>query len=135
MESIRDDVEGQLLEAARRARLNSYSPYSHFSVGASLVSKESGRIYAGTNVENISYGATICAERGAVMNAVSEEGRFTIGCLCVVSDSDPPALPCALCLQVLSEFCKSDTPILLSDLEGNVERFTFGELLPHPFSL
>ncbi len=135
MDQFRDDIERQLFEAARKVRLNSFSPYSHFKVGAALISRESGRIYTGTNVENASYGATICAERGAVMKAVSEEGKLTIARLCVVSDANPPAPPCALCLQVLSEFCKSDTPILLSDINGNVERFTFGELLPHPFVL
>ncbi len=135
MDGFIDDMERQLFEAARAVRLNSFSPYSNYKVGAALLSAETKRIYTGTNVENASYGATICAERGAVMKAVSEEGKFTVERLFVVSDDNPPAPPCALCLQVLSQFCKSDTPILLSDLSGNVVRFTFGELLPHPFVL
>ncbi|MCR5731504.1 MAG: cytidine deaminase [Sphaerochaetaceae bacterium] len=135
MEKFKTDIERKLFLAAREVRLNSYSPYSNFKVGAALLSHKSGKIYTGTNVENSSYGATICAERSAVVKAISEEGNIEIETLFVVSDANPPSPPCAMCLQVLSQFCKSDTPILLSNLEGDVKRFTFGELLPHPFVL
>ena len=130
-----NDIERQLFSAAKAVRLNSFSPYSGFRVGAALLSAKSGKIFKGTNVENSSFGGTICAERSAVVKAISEEGKIEIASLIVVSNANPPAPPCAICLQVLSQFCKSDTPIMLSDLEGNVERYTFGDLLPHPFIL
>ena len=127
------EIEKSMIKLASEARKNAYTPFSNFKVGAAILSARTGRIYTGCNVENSSYGATICAERGAVMKALSEEGVIGIDILVVVSDDNPPAPPCALCRQVLSEFSKSDTSVLLVDLKGNIERFRFEELLPHPF--
>ncbi len=124
----------KMLETAVEARNHAYAPYSGFSVGAALVSSESGLIYGGCNVENASYGATICAERGAVMKMVASEGKVRISEILVSTDTNPPAVPCALCLQVLSEFCGPDTPIHLADLTGIKKTVTFGSLLPHPFN-
>ncbi|WP_422481531.1 cytidine deaminase [Pleomorphochaeta sp. DL1XJH-081] len=120
-------------EIASQVRLNAYTPYSHFQVGAAVVSASTGSVYRGCNVENSSYGATICAERGAMMEAVASEGDFRIDMVVVVSDDDPPAPPCALCLQVMAEFAKSDTEVFLYDTEGKGRQFRFDELLPHPF--
>ncbi|OHD33999.1 MAG: cytidine deaminase [Spirochaetes bacterium GWC2_52_13] len=120
-------------ETASQVRLNAYAPYSKFQVGAAVVSASSGTIYHGCNVENSSYGATICAERGALMEAVAQEGDFRIDMVVVVSDDNPPAPPCALCLQVLAEFAADDTVVHLYDTKGNSETYRFDELLPHPF--
>lgn len=127
------EIEKTMIRMASEARSHAYTPFSHFKVGAAILSARTGRIYTGCNVENSSYGGTICAERGAVMKAVSEEGAIGIDILVVVSDDNPPAPPCAICRQVLSEFSKSDTSVLLVDMKGNIERFSFADLLPHPF--
>lgn len=119
--------------AATAARENAYTPYSHFNVGAAVVSAQTGAIYSGCNVENSSYGATICAERGAIMKAVSMEKDFNAALVVVVSDDKPPAPPCAVCLQVLAEFCQVETEVVLYDLNDACVRYTFKELLPHPF--
>lgn len=121
------------IEKAWKARDNAHAPYSHFKVGASLVSAATGRIYSGCNVENSSYGGTICAERNAITTAVAEEGNLGIEILVVVSDDDPPAPPCALCLQVMAEFAKEDTRVILVDRRNRRVEYRFSELLPHPF--
>jgi len=120
-------------ELASQTRLNAYSPYSQFAVGAAVVSASSGMTYRGCNVENSSYGATICAERGAIMEAVAHEGDFRIDMMVVVSDDEPPAPPCAVCLQVMAEFTTQDTMVHLYDIHGSCTSYQFEELLPHPF--
>ncbi len=128
---IPDDLN-EALQAAAAARSNAYSPYSNFKVGAALRTV-SGKLFTGCNVENASYGGTICAERGAVMaaNAAGErEYRYIV----VVTDAEPPALPCALCLQVLAEFCSPEFPVFSGTLDRIVQEITLGELLPHPFT-
>lgn len=120
-------------DAASKARKNAYTPYSDFKVGAAIVSAATGRIYSGCNVENSSYGATICAERNAILNAIANEGQIGIDMLVVVSDDNPPAPPCAQCLQVLAEFSRPETEIHLVDLAGNVCQYRFDQLLPFPF--
>ena len=123
----------ETFEKARASRENAYAAYSGFKVGAALKTR-SGEIYGGCNVENASYGATICAERGAILSAIAESGSSDFDHLVVVTSSDPPAVPCALCLQVISEFCDADFPIHLSDEEGIRRTVKLGELLPHPFN-
>lgn len=126
-------VLAQAKDAAAKARLNAYAPYSTFKVGAAVVSAATGRIYSGCNVENSSYGATICAERNAILNAIANEGRIGIDMLVVVSDDTPPAPPCAQCLQVLAEFSRPETEVHLVDLAGNDSQYRFDQLLPFPF--
>ena len=122
------------IESAERARRNAYAPYSGYKVGAAVLSSASGRIYSGCNVENSSFGATICAERNAVLSAIAAEGAIGIDLLVVASDDDPPAPPCAACLQVIAEFAKPDTRIVLVSGKERKEML-FSELLPHPFLL
>ena len=119
---------------AHKAREKAYAPYSGFKVGAAVVSS-SGRIYTGCNVENSSYGATICAERNAITTGVAAEGRgFSIDMIAVASEGESPAPPCAVCLQVIAEFASPDTLVILS-ASGKVEEYRFRELLPKPFVL
>lgn len=122
-------------KVAKKARENSYSPYSHFAVGAALKIKGSEVIIPGCNVENASFGGTICAERAAILSAISQFGRVGFEYLVVVTDTTPASLPCAFCLGVLAEFCKPDFPIHLANLDGIERTVTLGDLLPHPFVL
>ena len=125
-----DESLTRLSAAAAEACLYSYSPYSGFPVGAAVLTAE-GKVYSGTNVENASYGATMCAERVAVFKAVSE-GAKSIIALAVHTSAADCAFPCGMCLQVLSEFSEGDIPVLLSGKAGT-KRYALSELFPHPF--
>ena len=118
-------------KAAVEVRERAYAPYSEFQVGASVIGGR-GRMYSGCNVENASYGATICAERNAMLHAVAE-GETEWTDVVVVTDMQPPACPCALCLQVLSEFAAPDAKVWLADLKGVQEVVPLRELLPRHF--
>ena len=115
----------QAIEVAGRA----YAPYSRFHVGAVLVGKD-GRMFAGCNVENISFGLTICAERNAVFAAVAA-GCREFARIVVVADTAVPASPCGACRQVLAEF-DPDLEILLANFRGQTEMFRLSKLLPRP---
>ena len=124
-------MDKELLEAALVARERAYAPYSKFLVGAA-VRAESGKIYTGCNVENASFGLTVCAERNALFSAVGAgERKFTA--LCVVGDTEAPISPCGACRQVMAEF---KVPcIILANLQGDVKEYTLEELLPYGFTL
>lgn len=117
--------------AARKVRESAHAPYSKFKVGAALVAK-SGETHLGCNIENASYGGTVCAERVAILKAVSE-GTTKFSEIVVVTDGAAPAFPCALCLQVMAEFFDPKTKIWIADLEEVKSVHTFSELLPVPF--
>lgn len=119
--------ERSLIAAAKTARLKAYAPYSQFLVGAALLT-ESGEIFTGCNVENISYGLTICAERVALGAAVAQ-GHKTFHMIAIVADTVSPISPCGACRQVMAEFAP-DLRIVLSNLLGDLERFSMAELLP-----
>ncbi len=121
----------ELVRLSVLAKENSYSPYSRFRVGAAVLA-ESGKIYTGTNIENASLGATCCAERVAVFNAVSG-GERKIRALAVCSDSDEYTMPCGICRQVLAEFADDDMPIYCVRADGKYKIRTLGELLPGAF--
>lgn len=117
-------------QAALVTRLNAHAPYSSFKVGATLIA--GGNLVTGCNVENASYGGTVCAERIAIFKAVSE-GASAFSDIVVVTDADEPAFPCAFCLQVMAEFFEPSTKIWIGDLVKIKSMHTFGELLPKPF--
>ncbi len=115
---------------AKAARLKAHAPYSKFQVGAALVGPS---VTTGCNVENASYGGTVCAERIAIFKAVSEGVVEGVTDIIVVTDAPEPAYPCAFCLQVMAEFFDPSLRVWLGDLKGVRSMHTFGELLPHPF--
>ncbi len=118
-----------LIVAAKQVRENAYAPYSQFQVGAALLGK-SGRIYVGCNVENASYGLTICAERNAVFSAVAAGEREFVAL--VIAGKDAKVFPCGACRQVLAEFC-DDLPIRIVGEDGAQTETNLRELLPHAF--
>jgi cytidine deaminase len=120
----------KLIAAARTAREHAHAPYSNFRVGAALRGK-SGRIFTGCNVENATYGLTLCAERVAVFKAVSE-GERGFDAVAVVADTDALTPPCGSCRQILWEFC-GDAEVILANLQGKVERHRMSALFPKPF--
>ena len=124
-----DDRE--LLAIAENIKKNSYSPYSNFRVGAAVLT-QSGKTFAGVNVENASFGATICAERTAVFKAVSE-GERKIVAGAITSDSDEYTFPCGICRQVLREFGDDGTRVICGNKSGEFKVFKLGELLPNAF--
>jgi cytidine deaminase len=119
-----------LIEAAKQARENAHAPYSNFRVGAALRST-SGRIFAGCNVENATYGLTICAERVAIFKAISE-GERAFTAIAVVTDSEVLTPPCGACRQLIWEFC-GDIPVSMTNLKGKIEILQMRELFPRPF--
>lgn len=122
----------QLMEQSKIARERAYVPYSEFKVGAALLAKD-GTVYLGCNIENSGYSMTNCAERTAFFKAISE-GVRDFKALAVVADTKGPVSPCGACRQVMSEFCDSDMPVYLTNLNGDVLETTVGELLPGAFS-
>lgn len=124
-------TDQELIEIAAKAREKAYVPYSRFKVGAALLSTD-GRVFTGANVENASYGLTICAERTAVVKAVSE-GAVQFQALAVVTDLAEPASPCGACRQVLSEFAP-DLKIIMANTQGRAMEATLAELLPLAFT-
>jgi cytidine deaminase len=122
-------MDDALVAAARAARLLAYCPYSRFAVGAALEADD-GRLFTGCNVENASYGLTICAERAAVLAAVGA-GVRRFRRLVVVAEADPPVSPCGACRQVLMEF-GADLAIESIGPTGRCQ-WTLAELLPKPF--
>ncbi|UNO50774.1 cytidine deaminase [Alicyclobacillus acidoterrestris] len=117
------------------ARSKAYVPYSKFAVGAALRTAD-GRVVQGANIENASFGLTNCAERSAVFRLMSSrtEEKVEITAVAVVADSPEPVAPCGACRQVLAEFCKPSTPVVLANVRGDTLRTTVGELLPGAFT-
>src|ERR1700675_4507055 len=119
-----------LLAAALAARQHAHAPYSHFQVGAALEDAE-GRIHTGCNIENATYGLTLCAERVAVFKAMSEGAR-EFRRIAVAADTEVLTPPCGACRQILWEFC-GDAELTLVNLQGKTETFRLKELFPRPF--
>lgn len=131
------EIQNKLITAATKMLDFSYAPYSHFHVGAALLTND-GKIYTGCNIENAAYGPSNCAERTAVFKAVSE-GERNFSAIAIVGGPDGKIKdfcpPCGVCRQVLSEFCKKDFKIILANDKSEVKEFTLAELLPESFRL
>ncbi len=121
-----------LLERARTAREYAYAPYSGFRVGAAVLTAD-GRIFGGANIENASLGATVCAERVAIWQAVAA-GQRRLVALAVLADTPTPVAPCGLCRQVLQEFAEPDCQVVLANLQGQFQVVPFDQLLPLAFT-
>jgi cytidine deaminase len=122
----------QLIQRARDAQKHAYAPYSRFTVGAALLA-EDGRIFSGCNVENSTFGATICAERTAVFTAVCHGARQFMK-IAIVSDDDEPVMPCGSCRTVLFEF-SPDIEIIAVGSSGRMEKIQLSQLYPKGFRL
>lgn len=122
----------KLLQLAKEARQQAYVPYSKFPVGAAIITKD-GKVYQGCNIENASFGLTNCAERTAIFKAVSE-GETAFEAIAVIADTTGPVSPCGACRQVMVEFCEPTMPVYLTNLNGDVQQTTVGELLPGAFT-
>ena len=120
----------RLIEAALRARENAHAPFSKFKVGAAL-EDDLGRIRTGCNVENATYGLTVCAERVAIFKAISEGAR-KFRRIAVAADTDVLTPPCGACRQILWEFC-GDIEVILTNLHGKTESLRLKDLFPRPF--
>ncbi len=121
----------ELVDLARQAREHAYAPYSKFKVGAAVECQD-GRIFSGCNIENSSYGLTVCAERVALGKAISE-GVSSFTRIAVIADTHSPVPPCGACRQVIFELCGADALIIMANLQGRIEIRTIRELLPAPF--
>ena len=123
----------ELISMAEKAMEYSYSPYSGFKVGAAALGL-SGTVYTGTNIENASYGATVCAERCAIFKGVSE-GEKGFSKIAIVCGENRPAPPCGMCLQVMTEFMDPESGEILLEDKGEIKVFRLKELIPLAFKL
>ncbi len=127
----------RLMSEAKSARAAAYAPYSRFSVGAALLCA-SGQIYRGFNIENSSYGATVCAERVAIYSAMAAGERNFLAIAVTGGKANAEAccetVPCGVCLQVISELCGADAEIVTETEDGEIKVYTLGELLPRRFT-
>ena len=119
-----------LIDAAKRSRENAHAKFSNFKVGAGLRTTP-GKIYGGCNIENATYGLTVCAERVAIFKALSE-GERGFDAVAVVTDTEKLTPPCGACRQIIWEFC-GDAEVILGNLKGKTEVYRMSALLPHPF--
>lgn len=128
-------IVAQMTTAAREAREHAYAPYSGFAVGASVLCGD-GRVFSGCNVENASYGLSLCAERTALGGAVSAGlVRGQLLAVALIADASPPPAPCGACLQVLAEFAAADCIVISSSLSGDQQLRPLSALLPAAFTL
>ena len=134
IDNITEVETKQLLEQAQQAYQKAYAPYSQFQVGAALLT-EQGNIFTGCNVENVSYGLSICAERNAIAAAVVNEGgeKMQIRAIAIANNRQIPCSPCGACRQVIAEFAQENTLVIFLGQEG-IEMATITELLPAGFS-
>ncbi|MFZ4628064.1 MAG: cytidine deaminase [Blastocatellia bacterium] len=127
-----EDELVRLIEFARAVRERAYAPYSGFAVGA-VVETAEGRCYTGCNVENASYGLTICAERAALAKAVSE-GADRLTRIVVIADTERPIAPCGACRQVMLELMGPEGQVIMANLRGDRLERKIGDLLPEAFA-
>jgi cytidine deaminase len=129
---INDKMTTTLLTAAKKAMKQAYAPYSKYKVGAALLCKD-GSIYSGCNVENASYGLTVCAERTAFIKAISA-GKRKFTAIAITADGKKAApYPCGACRQFMAEFCEPSFTVIVSSAKGKTSMFWLSDLLPTPF--
>jgi len=126
---VKEEFE-KLIKEAEKARKRAYTPYSKFQVGAAVLCAD-GKIFTGCNIENASFGLSVCAERVAIFKAISE-GSTKFESIAVIGDTDKPCSPCGACRQVISEFGE-DIPLIMANLKGEVKIKKIKELLPEAF--
>jgi cytidine deaminase len=129
---MNDKIGDLLFKSARKAIRYSYAPYSRFNVSSAVLT-DKNKIFSGCNVENASYGGTICAERVAILKAISE-GHKGIKAILVMTKKNHPVSPCGLCGQTLLEFMKSGGSIYLATSKKIIKKLTLNELLPYGFT-
>jgi cytidine deaminase len=125
-------TDQELVKIARQVQQNAYVPYSHFPVGAALLSAQQN-VYTGVNVENSSYGLTVCAERNAVFKAISE-GETEFEAIAIAGNAEGFTFPCGACRQVLAEFAPQ-IKVILCDTNNDIKVYNLSELLPQMFLL
>jgi len=128
----KNNISKELFEQAKLAYNNAYAPYSKFHVGAALETSQ-GNVFAGCNVENASYGLTVCAERNAIAQAVIS-GEQTFKSIVIYTEEDNLVPPCGACRQVIAEFFSLDSQVSAVNGNGKVQTWTVSELLPHAFT-
>ena len=126
-------TDSELMQTAEDVRERAYAPYSGFHVGAALLTA-GGRVFTGCNVENSSYGGSICAERTAAVKAVSE-GECSFEAVAISGSGEGETFPCGICRQFLSEFASAGMRVILKDEKGLIRTYTLEELMPHSFKL
>lgn len=134
---ITDEMKSRLLDAAHEAMVRAYAPYSKFLVGAAVLTAD-GQMHLGCNVENVSYGLTICAERTAICNAVAAsrvkpQEKIRIAAVAVVNSAEQPCSPCGACRQFIAEFASPETVIFYQGAQG-ITQMTMQQLLPDCFT-
>lgn len=126
------ETQKKLFTAAAIVQKRAHAPYSGAFIGAAVLMSD-GKVFSGCNVENASYGGTVCAERVAIWKAVSE-GSKQIAEIMVISDADAPWPPCGLCRQVIAEFATEATMVYTANLTGKMKTFKFSEIFPESFT-
>jgi cytidine deaminase len=132
VKNLMTNTEKELVKTAMNTRERAHAPYSNFKVGAAIQTKD-GKIYSGCNIENATYGLTICAERTAIFKAISE-GEKEFAEIAVIADTDELTPPCGACRQIIWEFC-GDIPVILTNLQGKSEIVQMSELFPRAFDV
>lgn len=128
-----NEMQKKLYDIAVQAQKHSHAPYSDAHIGAAVLMSD-GKVYSGCNVENASFGGTVCAERVAILKAVSEGAPKQISEVLVVSAADKPWPPCGFCRQVIAEFATDKTLIHTANNKGTIKTFTFPEIFPEAFT-
>ena len=133
LSQVKDPTLKSMIDQAYHVQKQAYSPYSGFSIGSSILDSD-GHIFTGCNIENSSYGGTVCAERVAIWKGISEKMKLPIQAIVVVSSEKEKWPPCGLCRQVMAEFCKPTTPVFFGNNKKEFKKMSFKELLPEAFS-
>ncbi len=124
----------EAFKMAQEARLNAYADYSGVKVGAVVKIKGRDDLYIGANVEYVVNGVSVCAERSALSNAVSHNGKIELEFVVVCSNTEPALLPCGVCCQAISEFGKRDLPIYIGNKDKLLKKVTYSDIWPHQYS-